>query len=78
MCLSTPKPPKPSAAQLAAMKGQDIPIRQPVLLPDGGDPNVVMSLKNRRRLTMGSMMLADRGGTLGSPSTSGPLGAGGL
>ena len=78
MCSNPFKPPKPSPAAIAAAKGQDIPIRQPVLMPDGGDPNVVMSLKSRRRLTMGSMIMSGPGGTLGAPSTSSPLGTSGL
>jgi len=64
MCIGTPKMPA----------AQPIPIRQPVIMPDNGDPNVVASLKNQNRLAMSSMILTGRGGTLGSPSVSGPLG----
>lgn len=73
MCIGAPKPPK--SAMAAA---QAIPIRQPVLLPDNGDPSVVAGLKNQRRLTSSAMILTGPGGTLGSPTTTGPLGAAGL
>lgn len=67
MC-STPKTPKV----------QDIPMRQPVLLPDNGDPAVRSALRGSRRLTTSSMIFADRGGTLGAPSVTGPIGTSGL
>lgn len=59
-------------------KVQDIPMRQPLLLPDNGDPAVRASLKGQRRLGTSAMIFAGRGGSLGSPSTSGPLGTSGL
>lgn len=68
MCVGAPKTPKV----------QDIPIRQPVILPDNGDPAVRMALKNQRRLTTSAMIFGGRGGSLGSPSVSGPLGTGGM
>jgi hypothetical protein len=67
MC-STPKTPKV----------QEIPIRQPVLLPDNGDPSVMAALKDRRRLTSSAMIFSTAGGTLGAPSVSGPIGASGM
>ncbi|MFL6728110.1 MAG: hypothetical protein ACJ8FS_16585 [Sphingomicrobium sp.] len=67
MC-ATPKSPKL----------QEIPIRQPVLLPDNGDPTVMAALKDRRRLTSSAMIFSNSGGTLGSPSVSGPIGATGM
>lgn len=66
MCIGTPKPP--------ASATQPIPIRQPVLMPDNGDPNVLAGLKNPRRLTTSAMILTGKGGTLGSPSIAAPLG----
>lgn len=68
MCIGAPKMP-------AAATAQPIPIRQPVLMPDNGDPNVVGSLKNQRRLSTSSMILTGKGGTLGSPNVATPLGA---
>jgi hypothetical protein len=68
MCASTPKTPKV----------QDIPIRQPVLLPDNGDPAVRGALRGTRRLTTSAMIFAGRNGSLGMPATSGPLGTSGL
>ena len=68
MCVGTPKPPKV----------QDIPMRQPVLLPDNGDPAVIAGLKNQRRLTSSAMILSGNGGMLGAPSTTAPLGTTGL
>jgi hypothetical protein len=73
MCIGSPKP---SQSQMAA--AQAIPVRQPVLLPDNGDPTVVAGLKNQRRLTTSAMILTGRGGTLGSPTTTGPIGSSGL
>jgi hypothetical protein len=68
MCVGTPKAPQV----------QDIPIRQPVLLPDNGDPAVVAGLKNQRRLTTSAMILSGNGGSLGAPATTTPLGTTGL
>lgn len=68
MCTGSPKTPKV----------QDIPMRQPLLLPDGGDPAVRGALKSQRRLSTSSMIFAGRGGSLGAPSVSGPLGTSGL
>ena len=65
MCVSTPKAPKV----------QDIPIRAAALLPDNGDPTVQARLKAQRGLTTSAMILANKGGTLGSPMTSTPLGS---
>lgn len=65
MCIGAPKAPKL----------QPIPIRQPVILPDNGDPSVVAGLKGQKRLTTSAMILTGRGGTLGSPSIAGPLGS---
>lgn len=60
---------------MPASATQPIPIRQPVLMPDNGDPNVVASLKNQRRLTTSSMILTGKGGSLGSPNIAAPLGS---
>jgi len=65
MCVSAPKAPKV----------QDIPIRAAALMPDNGDPSVQARLKTQRGLVMSSMILANRGGSLGAPTTSAPLGA---
>jgi hypothetical protein len=79
MCLGSSKTSSTSSSAAAAAAAQQIPIRQPVLLPDNGDPSVVMGLKNQRRLTGSSMMmLTGNGGTLGSPSVTGPIGAAGM
>lgn len=67
MC-STPKVPKV----------QDIPMRATAILPDGGDPGVRGGLRAQRQLSTSMMMLANRGGVLGAPTTSTPLGTGGL
>lgn len=64
MCVGTPKTPKV----------EKIPVRQPMLLPDNGDPTVRSSLKGQRRLTTSAMIFSNRGGTLGAPSVSGPIG----
>lgn len=69
MCIGAPKP---SASAIAA---QQIPIRQPVLLPDNGDPAVIAGLKSQRRLTTSAMILTGPGGTLGSPNSTGAVGA---
>ena len=66
MC-STPKTPKV----------QDIPIRQPVLLPDNGDPAVRNALRGSRRLTTSAMIFAGKSG-LGAPTSTGPLGTSGM
>lgn len=67
MCMGVPKPPPMTP----------IPTRQPVILPDNGDPTIVAGLKNTRRLASSAMILTGRGGTLGSPSTTAPLGSAG-
>jgi hypothetical protein len=64
MCVGAPKAPTP----------QPIPVRQPVIFPDNGDPSVIAGLKGQRRLTTSAMILTGKGGTLGSPSTTAPLG----
>lgn len=64
MCIGAPKIPAP----------QPIPVRQPVILPDNGDPSVIGGLKNPRRLAASAMILTGKGGTLGSPMTTAPLG----
>lgn len=68
MC-SIPKPKAPTMPE--------IPQRQPVLMPDGGDPLVRAGLRGQRRLTT-SAMIFSKGGSLGSPSVSGPIGSSGL
>lgn len=70
MCIGAPKAPN-----LAKDPTQQIPIRQPVLLPDNGDPSTISALKNQRRLTTSAMILTGAGGTLGTPNVSGPIGS---
>lgn len=53
-------------------KVEKIPVRQPIMLPDGGDPGVRAALRGQRRLTTSAMIFANRGGSLGAPSISGP------
>lgn len=84
MCIGNPFKPKSSSTSstspAAVAAAQAIPVRQPVLLPDNGDPSVVMTLKNQRRLTgsRAMMLTSGGGGTLGSPNTTGPIGVAGL
>jgi hypothetical protein len=59
-------------------KVQQVPIRQPVLLPDNGDPSVRAGLTGQRRLTTSAMIFSNKGGTLGMPAVTGPLGASGM
>lgn len=66
MC-SAPKPPKV----------EKIPIRAAAILPDNGDPTV-RTANRRRRLTSSAMIFSNKGGTLGMPSVSGPIGTGGM
>lgn len=56
---------------------EKIPIRMASVLPDGGDPGVRQNANQRRRLTT-SAMIFTRQGSLGAPSVSGPIGAGGM
>jgi hypothetical protein len=67
-----------SAPKVKTPKVQDIPLRQAVLLPDNGDPAVRAGLKGQRRLTTSAMIFANRGGSLGAPSVSGPIGTSGM
>jgi hypothetical protein len=66
-------PSKPKTPQI-----QDIPIRAAAMMPDNGDPSVRLGLRTRRSLTTAASVLANRGGSVGSPTVSGPIGAGGL
>lgn len=59
-------------------KVQDIPMRQPVLLPDNGDPAVRGALRGQRRLTTSAMIFAGKNGSLGLPNATGPIGTSGL
>lgn len=59
-------------------KMPDIPIRQPVLIPDNGDPTVRGALKDPRRMSTSAMIFTGKGGTLGAPATTGPMGGSGL
>lgn len=69
MCASMPKTPKV----------EKIPDRQPLLLPDGGDPNVRMGMRGGSgRLRTSSMIFANRNGALGAPSIAAPLGTRGM
>jgi hypothetical protein len=58
-------------------KVQDIPIRQMVLMPDGGDPSVIASKRRASRLGPSAMIFAGRQG-LSAPSVSGPRSVTGL
>lgn len=64
MC--APKPPKV----------EKLPVRAAAILPDGGDPTVRANARSNRRLTT-SAMIFSKGGKLGAPSVTGPIGAGG-
>lgn len=64
MC-SPPKAPKP----------EPIPDRRASVLPDGGDPSVRLSNRNRRRM-MPSAMIFSNQGTLGAPSVAAPSSGG--
>jgi len=61
MC--APKPPKVEA----------VPERAASVLPNGGDPSIRAGDRNKRRGMWSSSVLA-QAATLGSPSTSAPLG----
>jgi len=66
MC--APSPPKTPAVE-------KIPDRQPLLLPDGGDPLVRAGLRSTSgRLRSSAMIFANRTGALGAPSVATPLG----
>jgi len=68
MCVGAPKPPKV----------QPIPDRQPMLLPDNGDPSIAASLRGASgQLRTSSMIFANKNGSLGAPSVAAPLGTGG-
>jgi hypothetical protein len=66
MC--APSPPK-------TPKVEQIPIRQPLLMPDGGDPGIAAGNRRGagRRLSPSAMIFAGRTG-LGAPSVTGPIG----
>jgi len=58
-------------------KVEKVPDRQPMLLPDGGDPGVLAALRagsGNGRLRTSAMIFANRAGTLGAPSVAAPLG----
>lgn len=56
-------------------KVEKIPDRQPMILPDNGDPGVRMGLRaGDGRLRTSSMIFANRAGALGAPSIAAPLG----
>ena len=56
-------------------KVEQIPDRQPLLLPDGGDPGVRMGMRSGSgKLRTSAMIFANRAGALGAPSIATPLG----
>lgn len=57
MCIGAPKVPKP----------EPIPDRRAAVLPDGGDPRVMLEARRRKALTP-SLMIFSNQGTLGAPS----------
>lgn len=59
------------APKVKTPKVEEIPMRQPLLMPDNGDPAVRQALKGQRRLSTSAMIFANRGGTLGAPSVTG-------
>jgi len=63
MCAPTPKAPKV----------EKVPERAASVLPNGGDPSIRAGDRNRRRGLWSPAALA-QAATLGSPSTSAPLG----
>lgn len=67
MCVGGMKPKTP--------KVPEIPDRRASVLPDGGDPSVRLTNRNRRRL-MPSAMIFTNQGTLGVPNTG--VGGGGV
>lgn len=67
-----------SPPKIKTPKVEKVPVRQPVLLPDNGDPAVRAALKGQRRLTSSAMIFSNAGGSLGAPSVSGPIGSAGM
>ena len=63
MCISKPKAPTVTP----------VPDRMASVLPDGGDPAVRATARNRNRMMTSSMIFSNQG-TLGAPSTSSPSG----
>lgn len=61
MCAGKPKAPKV----------EPIPDRRASVLPDGGDPSVRQTNRNRKRLMPSSMIFTNQG-TLGAPSIASP------
>ena len=55
---------------------EPIPDRRASVLPDGGDPTVRLSDKNKRRLMAASSVFTNQG-TLGIPSVTAPTTTGG-
>jgi hypothetical protein len=68
MCAPSPKTPKV----------EKIPDRQPLLMPDGGDPLVRASMRGSGKLRTSAMIFANRSGSLGAPSVATPLGTRGM
>jgi hypothetical protein len=66
----------PSAPKIAKTPAvEPIPDRQPLLLPDGGDPSVRAGLgSGNGKLRTSAMIFANRSGTLNAPSIAAPLG----
>lgn len=67
------------APSVKTPKVEKIPDRQPMLLPDNGDPAAIASARaGSGKLRMSSMIFANRNGTLGAPSIAAPLGTRGM
>ena len=62
----------------SSQKVQDIPDRQPLLMPDGGDPLVRAALRGSGKLRTSAMIFANRSGAIGAPSVAAPLGTRGM
>lgn len=63
------------APSVKTPKVEKIPDRQPLLMPDGGDPAARAGLRSGNgRLRTSSMIFANRNGVLGAPSIAAPLG----
>lgn len=59
--------PKPPAVEKT-------PVRSTPLQPNDGNPLVRATDRGKRAFNMGSMVFANKGGTLGAPSTTSALG----
>lgn len=55
-------------------KVEKTPVRSTPLLPNNGDPTIRATDRQKRTLNPGAMIFANKGGTLGAPSTTSVLG----